>query len=136
MTQYAEHSGVQNLISDLNNSYKELPALWEKDVFSEGFQWLVGDDAAANTLSFIRWSDSGTAIACISNFSPVPHENYRLPLPKNGSWVEILNTDDDKYGGSGVTNKSIVVEANQHRGFDFSTVLRVPPLGTVWLELK
>ena len=136
LTQYAEHSGVQNLISDLNNYYKELPALWEKDVFSEGFQWLVGDDAAANTLAFIRWSDSGTAIACISNFSPVPHENYRLPLPKNGSWVEILNTDDDKYGGSGVTNKSIVVEANQHRGFDFSTVLRVPPLGTVWLELK
>ncbi|MBU3646054.1 MAG: 1,4-alpha-glucan branching protein GlgB [Candidatus Nanopelagicaceae bacterium] len=136
LTQYAEHGGVQNLISDLNNSYKELPALWEKDVFSEGFQWLVGDDASANTLAFIRWSDSGTAIACISNFSPVPHENYRLPLPKNGSWVEILNTDDDKYGGSGVTNKSIVVEANQHRGFDFSTVLRVPPLGTVWLELK
>ncbi len=136
LTQYDEHSGVQNLISDLNNYYKELPALWEKDVFSEGFQWLVGDDAAANTLAFIRWSDSGTAIACISNFSPVPHENYRLPLPKNGSWVEILNTDDDKYGGSGVTNKSIVVEANQHRGFDFSTVLRVPPLGTVWLELK
>lgn len=136
LTQYAEHSGVQNLISDLNNSYKELPALWEKDVFSEGFQWLVGDDASANTLAFARWSDSGTAIVCVSNFSPVPHENYRLPLPKNGSWVEILNTDDDEYGGSGVTNKSIVVEANQHRGFDFSTVLRVPPLGTVWLELK
>ena len=136
LTQYAEHSGVQNLISDLNNSYKELPALWEKDVFSEGFQWLVGDDASANTLAFARWSDSGTVIVCISNFSPVPHENYRLPLPKNGSWVEILNTDDDKYGGSGVINKSIIVEANQHRGFDFSTVLRVPPLGTVWLELK
>ncbi len=136
LTQYAEHSGVQNLISDLNNSYKELPALWEKDVFSEGFQWLVGDDAAANTLAFIRWSDSGTAIACISNFSPVPHENYRLPLPKNGSWVEILNTDHDKYGGSGVINNEIIVETNEHRGFDFSTVLRVPPLGTVWLELK
>ncbi|MEY2664150.1 MAG: hypothetical protein RIR35_958, partial [Actinomycetota bacterium] len=136
LTQYAEHSGVQNLISDLNNYYKELPALWEKDVFSEGFQWLVGDDAAANTLAFIRWSDSGTAIACISNFSPVPHENYRLPLPKNGSWVEILNTDHDKYGGSGVINNEIIVETNEHRGFDFSTVLRVPPLGTVWLELK
>jgi len=136
LTQYAEHSGVQNLISDLNNYYKELPALWEKDVFSEGFQWLVGDDAAANTLAFIRWSDSGTAIACISNFSPVPHENYRLPLPKNGSWVEILNTDHDKYGGSGVINNEIMVETNEHRGFDFSTVLRVPPLGTVWLELK
>lgn len=136
LAQYDEHAGVQKLISDLNHLYKKSQALWQKDVFSDGFQWLVGDDASGNTLAFARWSDSGEVVVSVTNFSPVPHEQYLLPLPSGGSWHELLNTDDPKYGGSGVTNTAIHVEEFEHKGFKHSTKLRVPPLGTIWLSTQ
>ena len=136
LTQYGEHSGVQNLIAEINTHYKNRPALWQKDVFADGFQWLVGDDGAGNTLAFVRWSEDGQPLISISNFSPVPHENYRLPLPLPGTWREVLNTDEMKFGGSGVTNHSLVSTSEEHRGFAHSVVMRVPPLATVWLALS
>jgi 1,4-alpha-glucan branching enzyme len=136
LTQYSEHSGVQSLIAEINSRYKENPALWQKDIFAEGFQWLVGDDGSGNTLAFVRWSENGTPLISITNFSPVPHENYRLPLPVSGTWKETLNTDDMKYGGSGVTNQLLVSTSQEHRGFAHSVVMRVPPLATVWLTMN
>ncbi len=135
LTQYAEHSGVQSLIADINSAYSSHPSLWQKDVFAEGFQWLVGDDGAGNTLAFARWSDDGRPVISVTNYSPVPHESYRLPLPMSGSWREILNTDSTKYGGSGITNPTISQLNEEHRGFAQSTIIRLPPLATLWLEL-
>ena len=136
LTQYGEHKGVQKLISEINNQYKKFPALWQKDIFSDGFQWLVGDDGAGNTLAFVRWSETGEPLISITNFSPVPHESYRLPLPISGEWHEILNTDDMSYGGSGVGNQTIVVTNEEHRGCAQSALMRVPPLATIWLAKK
>ena len=136
LTQYGEHIGVQHLIAEINQQYKMSPSLWQKDVFADGFQWIVGDDGAGNTLAFARWSEEGHPLISITNFSPVPHENYRLPLPATGSWKEILNTDDLRFGGSGVTNELLVSTPQEHRGLANSVVMRVPPLATVWLKLS
>ena len=136
LTQYGEHNGVQKLIAEINAHYKKLPALWQKDIFAEGFQWLVGDDGAGNTLAFVRWSETDEPLISITNFSPVPHESYRLPLPIAGEWHEILNTDDMSYGGSGVGNQKIVVTNEEHRGWPQSALIRVPPLATIWLAKK
>jgi 1,4-alpha-glucan branching enzyme len=112
----------------MNNLYRSTKAMWEKDTSPEGFTWLVGNDGAGNTLAFARWSDAGECLVSITNFSPVPHENYSLPLPLAGKWIEVLNTDDLAYGGSGVMN----AEINASEGGP--TVLRVPPLATIWLK--
>jgi 1,4-alpha-glucan branching enzyme len=136
LTQYGEHNGVQKLIADINNGYRNNPALWQKDVMTEGFQWLIGDDGAGNTLAFARWADDGSCLISATNFSPVPHEQYRLPVPVNGAWREILNTDDQRYGGSGVTNSSLHLLKEEHRGQPFSIMMKLPPLATVWLKLE
>ena len=130
LTEFAEHTGVQKALSDINKSYKVLPALWEKDIFADGFQWIVGDDGAGNTLAFVRWSDKGIPVVCVTNFSPVPHEQYSLRLPVSGVWREVINTDDLNYGGSGVTNNSFAVDVDTNL---YATV-RIPPLATVWFE--
>ena len=130
LTEFTEHSGVQKALADINQSYKGLPSLWEKDIFAEGFQWIVGDDGAGNTLAFVRWSDKGIPVVCVTNFSPVPHEQYSLRLPVSGVWREVINTDDLKYGGSGVTNHSFAVDVDTNL---YATV-RIPPLATVWFE--
>jgi len=128
LTEFAEHQGVQKVVSDLNSIYKQTAALWEKDTNPEGFSWLVGNDGAANILAFARWDDHATALVSVTNFSPVPHESYQLPFPSTGTWSEVLNTDAVVYGGSGVNNSEVVVTESQLAS------VRVPPLATVWFK--
>jgi len=128
LTEYAEHQGVQKTVTELNSVYRSTPALWEKDTNPEGFTWLVGNDAAAKVMAFARWDDDASALVCVTNFSPVPHENYQLPFPNAGIWREVLNTDDVNYGGSGVSNEQLIVGASQIAS------VRIPPLATVWFK--
>ena len=128
LTEFAEHQGVQKVVSDLNAIYKKTAALWEKDTNPEGFSWLVGNDGAANIVAFARWDDHATPLVSVTNFSPVPHESYQLPFPSAGTWTEVLNTDEIGYGGSGVKNTDVIVAESQ------MALVRIPPLATVWFK--
>jgi 1,4-alpha-glucan branching enzyme len=128
LTEYAEHQGVQKTVAELNSIYRSTPALWEKDTNPEGFTWLVGNDGAANIVAFARWDDYASALVSVTNFSPVPHENYQLPFPSAGIWREVLNTDAANFGGSGVNNEQVIVGASQIAS------VRIPPLATVWFK--
>jgi len=128
LTEYAEHQGIQKTVAELNSIYKSTAALWEKDTNPEGFTWLVGNDGAANVVAFARWDDYAAALVSVTNFSPVPHENYQLPFPNAGIWREVLNTDDASFGGSGVSNEPVIVGASQIAS------VRIPPLATVWFK--
>jgi len=128
------HSGAQRLVRELNAAYKRTPALWTRDNQPEGFHWIDANDAAGNVLSFLRYGTDGSMMACVVNFAGNPHEDYRLGLPLIGGWREVLNTDAFDYGGSGVGNMGhIQAEAIPWHGQPSSAVLRVPPLGAVWL---
>jgi 1,4-alpha-glucan branching enzyme len=128
LTEYAEHQGIQKTVAELNTIYRSTAALWEKDTNPEGFTWLVGNDGAANVLAFARWDDYASALVSVTNFSPVPHENYQLPFPNAGIWCEVLNTDDVSFGGSGVSNEPVIVGASQIAS------VRIPPLATIWFK--
>jgi 1,4-alpha-glucan branching enzyme len=129
------HRGVQRLIRDLNRLYKENPSLWSRDTTEDGFHWIDANDASGNCYSFLRFGDDGSALACVANFSAVPHENYRLGLPFTGRWEEILNTDAEGYFGSGVGNFGAIEATDEMwHGQPASATLRVPPLGVLWLR--
>ena len=128
LTEFAEHQGVQKTVAELNAIYKSTPALWEKDTNPEGFTWLVGNDGAANVVAFARWDEYASALVSVTNFSPVPHENYQLPFPNPGIWCEVLNTDEVSFGGSGVSNEPVIVGASQIAS------VKIPPLATVWFK--
>jgi len=134
------HYGVHGLVKDLNSVYRSRPAMWELDHDPQGFQWIDANDAAGNTFSFLRFGSAGAdgvrpAMASIVNFSGEPHYAYRLGLPHPGQWNEILNTDAEGYGGSGVGNLgSVQAEAMPWHGQPYSALLTLPPLGAVWLE--
>ena len=128
LTEYAEHQGVQKTVAELNAVYKATAALWEKDTNPEGFTWLVGNDGAANVVAFARWDENASSIVSVTNFSPVPHENYQLPFPNAGIWTEVMNTDDLSFGGSGVSNEPVIVGASQIAS------VRIPPLATIWFK--
>jgi 1,4-alpha-glucan branching enzyme len=130
-----DHHGVWQLIRDLNDVYKQHPALWTQDMDGAGFQWIDANDAEGNVLSFLRWGADGSCVAVVCNFAGVPHEGYRLGLPRGGEWREIVNTDADIYSGSGVGNMGAVHAVDEPwHGQQASATLRLPPLGVLWLE--
>jgi 1,4-alpha-glucan branching enzyme len=133
---HLEHSGVRDLVRDLNSIYRDEPALWEVDFSHEGFRWLEPNDAANNVLAFMRLSRDGThRLVCVANLSPVPRERYRVGLPVGGSWLEVLNTDSSYYGGSGNGNLGAVsAQKREWHGQPFSADVTLPPLGVVWLR--
>jgi 1,4-alpha-glucan branching enzyme len=131
----AEHAGIQELVRDLNLRYRDEPALWEVDFDPAGFGWLEARDADANVVAFARFAAGGSrVVVCVCNFSPVPRAGYRVGLPRGGRWHELLNTDDERYGGGGVgTTGPIAAEAKPWHGQPCSAELTLPPLGVVWL---
>jgi len=128
------HLGVQRLVSDLNDHYRAIPALWALDSSPEGFRWIDANDAAGNVLSFLRFDGEGSVIACIANFAGEPHSRYRVGLPRAGRWRELVNTDSRHYRGSGVGNLGAVeaVPESWH-GQPASAELTLPPLAVLWL---
>jgi 1,4-alpha-glucan branching enzyme len=130
-----EHAGLWTLITDLNQVYRDAPAMWARDTEPDGFTWIEANDAASNVLSFCRFGpDADDVVVCVANFNALPHEAYRLGLPRAGRWRELVNTDAETYGGSGVGNLGEVEAANQPwQGQPASARLRIPPLGTLWL---
>jgi 1,4-alpha-glucan branching enzyme len=128
------HVGLRQLVRDLNRAYAETPALWTMDSDPAGFRWIDADDVAGNVISFLRHAPDGSPLACVVNFSGIPHEDYRVGLPRGGRWREVVNTDAYDYGGSGVGNLGAVHADEQPcHGLPASALLRVPPLGAVWL---
>jgi 1,4-alpha-glucan branching enzyme len=135
LLEHAEHLGIHACVKDMNARYKDSPAMWSQDADPAGFSWIDANDASGNVFSFVRYGADGSAVACISNFSAVPHENYRVGLPHTGRWAEILNTDADGYGGSGVGNLGgVEAHGEPWHGLPASASLRLPPLGTLWLR--
>jgi len=135
LLEHSDHAGVQKLVADLNRVYRASPTLWSQDADPAGFEWIDANDAAGNVFSFLRWGSDGSVLACVANFSALPHEHYRLGLPVPGPWVEVVNTDAEDYGGSGVGNLGEVeTDDVSWHGMPTSAELRLPPLGTLWFR--
>ncbi|WP_394749725.1 1,4-alpha-glucan branching protein GlgB [Spongiimicrobium salis] len=132
LLQYEVHSGVQELIKALNTLYKTYPALYEKQFSPEGFQWIDYGDHENSVLTYIRKGhDAKNDLIIACNFTPVPRENYRIGVPKTKKLKEIFSSDAIEYGGSGMHNGSVKIEAIPAHGHKKSITVSLPPLGIV-----
>ncbi len=129
------HRGVQHLIRDLNTLYRGEPALHERDCAPDGFHWIDGGDAENNVFSFVRrGGDGARPVVVVSNMAPVAREGFRIGMPREGDWREVLNTDASVYGGSGAGNGGrVVARGEAMHGQPCSASLTLPPLATLFL---
>ncbi len=106
LLEYPHHSTMLAFVKDLNNLYINQPALWAKDFSWEGFEWIDANDCCRSIYSFVRKGNSKAEnILVVCNFTPSTYFDYKTAVPFAGKWQEIINSDDEKYGGSGVVNK-------------------------------
>jgi 1,4-alpha-glucan branching enzyme len=135
--EWADHRRLQDMVRELNRLYREQPALWEEDFTSSGFSWIDANDAEQSVLSFLRRrrdGQPGGEVACITNLTPVPRHGYRVGLPAEGRWAELLNTDGLEWGGTGHGNFGAVEsERIPWHGQPCSATVTLPPLAVLWL---
>jgi 1,4-alpha-glucan branching enzyme len=130
-----DKSGIQSLVRDLNRAYRDEPALWEVDFDPVGFYWIEPNDSDSNVVVFARASkDQERVLITAMNLAPVVRGPYRIGLPRAGRWKELINTDAEQYGGSGVGNMgSVEAEPIPWHGQPFSAEVMLPPLAALWL---
>ncbi|OUO35744.1 1,4-alpha-glucan branching protein GlgB [Olsenella sp. An290] len=134
--QYDTHRHHQQFIRDLNAFYNKNKALWQRAFSSEGFEWIDADNAEQSIISFIRRGEKpGDELVVLINFDVNARENFRMGVPEWGVWEEQFNSDDERYGGSGVVNVGkIKCQDEPWNGREQSIVVRVPPLGGMILK--
>ncbi len=132
LLQFDEHRGVQDWVKGLNRLLVEHPAMHELDNDPAGFRWVVGDDSGNSVYAYLRLARDGSPVLFVANFTPVVREGYRLGVPVAGSWVEVLNSDDLSFGGSGVVNGTVTTEPVSTHGYDQSIEVRIPPLAAAF----
>ncbi|UNY97430.1 1,4-alpha-glucan branching protein GlgB [Zhouia spongiae] len=133
LLQYDVHKGIQKLVKGLNRLYTSEPALYQKQFSNEGFEWIDYGDAENSVISFIRKGDCQEEnVIVVCNFTPTPHEHYRIGLPVMGRISEIFNSDSEVYSGTGAYKNGLLVAekvAWHHR--ECSVKIKLPPLAMV-----
>ena len=133
LLEHASHHGIQSWARDLNRIYRDEPAVHQLDNFPEGFTWMECDDKDTSVVSFVRFADQPrSAVLFICNFTPVPRPAHRVGLPWPGLWTQILNSDEQRYGGSGLgVGRDAQSEAISHKYQQQSAQFEVPPLAVL-----
>jgi 1,4-alpha-glucan branching enzyme len=127
------HSGVTRLVTDLNYLYRRHQALYYYDFEPQGFQWIECHDGQQSVLSYQRKSDSELIIVVL-NFTPEPRYDYRIGVPEEGIYRELINSDSEFYAGSNMGNNGLVhSEAKAWMGQPHSLALILPPLAGIVL---
>ena len=128
------HAGIQRWVRDLNAFYVAQPALFERDFDASGFEWLDCADSENSVVSFVRRDAAGREVVVVVNWTPVLREGYRIGVPREGFYRELLNSDAEPYGGSNAGNGGgVATEGIRSHGHDHSLLLSIPPLGCVFL---
>ncbi len=135
LLQYEPHKGMQAFVKALNTLYREQPALFVKSFEGTGFEWIDASDSANSVIIFMRKANKAEDNLVIAmNMTPVPRTNYRVGLPTGGKWMELLNSDDKKFWGSGMSAGKINADNIPWQGKSYSAEITLPPLGGVILK--
>ncbi|MCR5484670.1 MAG: 1,4-alpha-glucan branching protein GlgB [Clostridiales bacterium] len=132
---YEKHRQLQHYTAELNKFYKETPAFWEIDYAWDGFNWISGDDNVNSVISFRRIDKHSGEIITVCNLTNVVRENYRIGVPKSGTYDVVFNSDAPEFGGTGVgVSKSVRSKPVPMHGFTDSIELKLAGYSAVYLK--
>lgn len=138
LLEYPMHKAMHDYVKELNTYYVEHPEFWEEDCDWSGFSWISCDDRDNSVIAFFRSgqeTDDMTVVVC--NFTPVVRHSYRFGVPRKGTYVEVFNSDSEAFGGSNVLNEGeFEAQDIPMHGMEQSLELTLPPLATIYLQLK
>ncbi len=136
--QYEKHTQMQLYSKELNKFYVDNPAMWQVDFDWRGFEWIDCSDVDHSVLAFVRKAeDQDDFVVAICNFTPEVRHDYRVGMPQKGAYMEVMNSDSERYGGSGVKNEGeLWTQDVPFHNRPQSLTLTLPPLATIYLKKK
>ena len=135
LLQYDMHQRLHDYVRALNHLYRQKKALWQNDFDWQGFSWIDCSDFLHSVIVFLRRGKEDEApVIIVCNFTPAVYEGYRIGIPDQGEYREILNSDWKIYGGSGQQNGILATEEIKWHNQPRSLILKVPPLATIYLQ--
>ena len=133
---YDAHKNMQRYVSELNKLYLKTSEFWEIDYSWDGFGWISNDDNTQSIIAFRRIDKSGNEIITVCNFVPVARENYRIGVPKKGTYKRIFCSESEKYGGTvSAGAKSYKSESVPMHGFENSVALDIPAMSVSYFKV-
>jgi len=137
---YPRHEQLRQYYRALNRIYTATPAMYGRDHGWDGFKWLNVDDRERSSVAFMRMepdAEKGAYLVCACNFTPVRYDDFQIGLPMAGTLKEILNSDDERFGGSGVKNPGAVrTRRKPFLDMQHSARIVLPPMSCVYYEFK
>ena len=129
------HKKMQDYVRELNRLYTTYDALYYHDFDVMGFEWMDCWRPETSTVAFVRrGSSKKKQLMFIVNFTPVAHEKYRVKAPCRGKFTEILNSDEERFGGKGRVNPEPLRARRVKKQASYELELYLPPLSAVVLE--
>ena len=120
---------LKNYVRDLLHLYKNYPALYEKDYDWEGFSWVNANDSERSIFSFIRNSANGrNSLLFVLNFTPVERMDYRVGVPKKGTYSLVLDESHGLYQ-TGKKSPSYQAQACEWDEKEYSITFSLPAYG-------
>ena len=126
LLEYEKHRDMQSYVKDLNWIYRGDTCLYQEDFSWNGFEW-VNVDTNNNVIAFIRKNTEGEKLLCVFNFSSLKQSNYGLGVDEVGTYQVILDTNENIYGGSGVSNYTYNSKKEPRHGKNYSIDLELAP---------
>ncbi len=131
-----QHRNLQQYVRYLNSEYVAQASLHEVDFEPKGFEWIDFRDTDNSIISFIRHAKTpDDYIVVICNFTPVPRYGYRIGVPEDCFYKEVLNSDSSEYGGSNMGNLGgVYSEKMPWHGKRCSMKIMLPPLAVLYFK--
>jgi len=105
LLQYKDHSGIRDMIRDLNRLYRDEPGLYTGDIDPGGFEWISASDADSSVIAFLRKGKTPEeTLLVVGHYTPINRFGYTIGVPLAGYWEEVLNSAASIYGGEGTGN--------------------------------
>ncbi len=135
LLEFEKHKKLRTFFKELNKFYLDCKPLYELDTVWKGFDWIHHDDYTNSVIAFKRTDKNGDEIVSVCNFQPIRRDEYCIGVPKYGLYDEVFNSDEERFGGSGVVNgNNIKTEVMKIHGFDQGLTLTLPPLSVIYLR--
>ena len=135
LLEFEKHKKLRTFFKELNKFYLDCKPLYELDTVWKGFDWIHHDDYTNSVIAFKRTDKNGDEIVSVCNFQPIRRDEYCIGVPKYGLYDEVFNSDEERFGGSGVVNgNNIKTEVMKIHGFDQGLSLTLPPLSVIYLR--
>ncbi len=132
---FESHRKLNNFFKEINHFYLKNKPLWENDFSWEGFSWISNDDYKQSVISFRRIDKKNKELIVICNFQPIKRKNYCIGVPYEGTYSEVFNSDDEKFGGAGLINdKEIKSQKIEMHGHKQSISIDLAPLSVCFIK--